>query len=187
MMFFFFGCQIYDKMRKERYCLNEVVIYDPFNNVIDVKYPYHKPERLLVPRKNYAGFALYDTFYCHGGQTWMENGDQVLNSFIQVNMHTLEWKDVNLNYNPKHDHHKSLLKLDGTYGPSTIDMNTEYVYGHKMTIVSHKREFLKVNELGQFDYDEAPFYIKHEGVYMFGGVFGKSANNPKLSSKTFVF
>ena len=66
-IFFVCGCQVFDKMRKERLCLNEIVIYDPYNNEMTLKNPHHFPERLLVPRKYFAGFLLDNCYYCHGG------------------------------------------------------------------------------------------------------------------------
>lgn len=56
--FFFFGCQIYDKMRLERTCLNEIVIFDPYTNEIKIKFPHHVPERNMIPRKYFGGFML---------------------------------------------------------------------------------------------------------------------------------
>ena len=81
-------------MRKERTCLNEIVIFDPYKNDVVVKYPYHNPERLLNPRKYFAGFFLHDKYYCSGG---IETSGKVLcNSFIQIDLETLEWKDVKM-------------------------------------------------------------------------------------------
>jgi hypothetical protein len=39
--------------------------------------------------------------------------------------------------------------------------------------------------MGDPDYGSAPFYIKHEGVYMFGGVLGKNAGCQRLTNKLF--
>lgn len=78
-LFFIFGCVIYNKQRKERTCLNEIVIYDPYTNELNVRYPFHKPDKLLNPRKYFAGFFLHDTFYCHGG---IDTRGKVMRSFI---------------------------------------------------------------------------------------------------------
>ena len=65
--YFLFGCQMYDKMLQERTCLNEIVIFDPYSNDLEVNYPFHVPEKLFIPRKYYAGFLLGNTYFCHGG------------------------------------------------------------------------------------------------------------------------
>jgi len=44
-----------------------------------------------------------------------------------------------------------------------------------MVVVTYKRSFIKFDELGECDYDNEPFSVANEGVYMFGGVIGKSA------------
>ena len=58
----------------------------------------------------------------------------------------------------------------------TIDMNSEYIFGHKMVKVHYKRKFVKLDEMGEPDYGQAPHYIKHEGIYCFGGVCGKKTS-----------
>lgn len=78
-IFYFFGCEIYNKQLQERTCLNEIVIYDPYQNEINVQYPYHFPEKFLEPRKYFSGFLLHDTYYCHGG---VDTKGKPLNSFI---------------------------------------------------------------------------------------------------------
>ena len=66
-----------------------------------------------------------------------------------------------------------------------VDFNKEYVYGHKMCLVTHKRSFVRPNEMGDVDYGQERYYIKHEGVYCFGGMFGKGATDRRMSSKLF--
>ena len=39
--------------------------------------------------------------------------------------------------------------------------------------------------MGEADLGSAPFFIKNEGVYMFGGVLGKNATSQRLSNKLF--
>jgi hypothetical protein len=78
-IFYFFGCQIFDKMRKERTCLNQIVIYDPFANDMAVKYANHEPERLLIPRKYFSGFFLDNSFFSLGG---IDTSGKILDSFI---------------------------------------------------------------------------------------------------------
>jgi hypothetical protein len=41
--------------------------------------------------------------------------------------------------------------------------------------------------MGTLDYGKLSHFIKHEGVYMFGGVTGKSASEQQLINKTFFF
>jgi len=54
-----------------------------------------------------------------------------------------------------------------------IDMNTAYCYGHKMAVITYQRSFVKFDKMGEVDYDQEPFYIANEGIYMFGGVTGE--------------
>ena len=42
-MLFFFGCSIYDEVRKERNCSDEVIVYDTINGELTVKHPIHIP------------------------------------------------------------------------------------------------------------------------------------------------
>jgi hypothetical protein len=60
---------VFDKMRKERLCLNEIVVFDPDPLKYDLilKNPHHFPEKLLAPRKYFAGLLIGNCFYCHGG------------------------------------------------------------------------------------------------------------------------
>ena len=71
-----------------------------------------------------------------------------------------------------------LSKLENKYA---VPQETEYIdtegclkacYGHKMCTVSYNRTFIEMDMLGSMDLGSVPCYIKHEGVYMFGGVFG---------------
>jgi len=55
-------------------------------------------------------------------------------------------------------------------------MNTAHAFGHKMVVVTYKRSLVKYDELGECDYDNEPFFVAKEGVYMFGGVIGKTAS-----------
>lgn len=52
-------------------------------------------------------------------------------------------------------------------------MNESHVYGHKMCVVTYDRKNVTMDNLGEVDYGPEPYFIKHEGVYSFGGVFGK--------------
>jgi len=84
-----------------RKCLGDIVRFDPYTNNIDKEEPKHKPERLLLPRKYFAGFLLHNYFFCHGGTSWSETakdqvGDQVLNSCIKIDLNTFIWSDVKL-------------------------------------------------------------------------------------------
>lgn len=64
-------------------------------------------------------------------------------------------------------------------------MNHEYIFGHKLVLITYKRKQISFNKMGDPDYGSAPFYIKHEGVYMFGGVLGKNAGCQRLTNKLF--
>ena len=54
-------------------------------------------------------------------------------------------------------------------------MNHEYIFGHKLVLITYRRKVVTFNTMSDPDYGSAPYYIKHEGVYMFGGVLGKNA------------
>jgi len=64
-------------------------------------------------------------------------------------------------------------------------MNRAHVFGHKMIVITYKRSFVKYDQLGDINFDKEPFLIKHEGVYMFGGVIGERASDYQLSNETF--
>ena len=53
-----------------------------------------------------------------------------------------------------------------------VDMNKAYAFGHKMCVVTYNRKVVRFDELGGPNYDDEPYVIKHEGVYMFGGLIG---------------
>ena len=54
-----------------------------------------------------------------------------------------------------------------------------------MCVVTYNRKFVTLDHLGEVDYGTAPFYIKHEGVYSFGGVLGKEASEQRPTNSTF--
>jgi len=64
---------------------------------------------------------------------------------------------------------------------------SNYCYGHKMTVITYKRKFVRMDALGEMDYGKAAHYIKHEGVYMLGGVFGKNASEQRLNDKIYIY
>ena len=53
-----------------------------------------------------------------------------------------------------------------------MDFNTEHIYGHRMSVVMQgaKMPNLDDNEAK----DNVSFNIKNEGIYCFGGVYGKN-------------
>ena len=126
-LYFFFGCQVFDKMRKERTCLNQIVIYDPFHNDIEMKYPFHEPDRFLTPRKYFAGFLLDNYYYIHGG---IDTSGSILNSFIRINLDNLQWSDVLI---------PSVSDRKKKVPPMGQDGFTNYCYGHKLCVVTYGR------------------------------------------------
>ena len=74
-------------------CVNEILVYDSTRNEFSMKYPEHTPTRYLGGRKYYASFVLDDTFYFHGGT---DRNDRILDEFVQVNLETYGWHEVNL-------------------------------------------------------------------------------------------
>ena len=70
-IYFIFGSEMSDLKRKTK-CLGDIVRFDPITNNIDKIEPKHKPERLLMPRKYYAGVLIHNYFFCHGGISWSE-------------------------------------------------------------------------------------------------------------------
>jgi len=88
---------------------------------------------------------------------------------------TLEWKDVKMEK-------ASVLKQKNIFGlipitNSKIDMNKAHVFGHKIIVIAYKRSFVKYDSLGEMNFDKEPSLIKHEGIYMFGGVIGEMATD----------
>ena len=116
-------------------------------------------------RKYFAGFLLGDTYYFHGG---IDSNGKVMGQFVQMDMHTMLWTDVRLTRAadketlPKYDHISTEGLLD-------------HCYGHKMCVVTYNRAFVELDALGEVDFGQVHHSIKYEGVYMFGGVFGRSA------------
>lgn len=54
-----------------------------------------------------------------------------------------------------------------------------------MVVITYKRKHVKIDSLGEVDYGHEPYFIKHEGVYSFGGVFGKEASVHRHTNKLF--
>ena len=127
-LFFFFGCQMYDKMRQERTCLDEVIIYDPYSSNLMVKVPQHAGSRELDPRKYFAGFFLHDTYYCHGG---INTKGTMINQMIGINLDNLLWHDVAYAKGGK-------IPLDPRRErfPHDSEMFPDYCYGHRMAVVT---------------------------------------------------
>ena len=91
----------------------------------------------------------------------------------------MQWEDVKYNKSPK-------IALSGNAALNEdIDMFPDYCYGHKMTVVTCKREVVKLNDWSQVDYGKETNYIIQEGVYMFGGVRGSNQIEFKLSSAVY--
>ena len=163
-IFFLFGCQKYDIVKKEKSCVDDVVVYDIINNTVSIHDPEHKPERFLAGRKHYAGFMLGNIYYVHGGQD--ERG-KVLSQFLSINLDTMIWEEL-IWRTPR----TSTKKFKPTESVSKDGM-LEGFYGHKMCVVAHKRTAMDIDYLGK-RVEEAccRTFIKHEGIYMFGGITG---------------
>ena len=54
-------------------------------------------------------------------------------------------------------------------------------------MVTYKRTFVKLDDFGTLDYGKLTHFIKHEGIYLFGGVIGKTAGEQRLTSNVFFF
>ena len=165
-------------MKKERACLNEIVIFDPYANEIVTKFPFHRPDRMLQPRKYFAGFFLHDTYYCHGG---INTAGKVLHSFISIDLKTLEWKDVPYRKGTK-------LCLDSTSNHTCVDGGfPNFVHAHQMVVVTYSsREYVRLDALGEMDYGVERNYIRNEGVYMFGGITGETASESELLDTLYI-
>lgn len=92
-IYFFFGCQVFDKHLQERTCLNEIVTFDPFKEDVDIINPQHDPDRYLEPRKYFAAVLLGNSYYVHGGK---DTADATMSSFIKIDMISFYWKDVQM-------------------------------------------------------------------------------------------
>ena len=56
-----------------------------------------------------------------------------------------------------------------------------------MCVVTYKRTYVKFDDLVDMDYGQATHFIKHEGIYLYGGVCGKSASQQTLNNNTYFF
>jgi len=65
--YFFFGAMVYNQQTKERKCLNEIIEYDFKKKLVKFRYPWHKPERMLLPRRYYSSCLVGSTWVCLGG------------------------------------------------------------------------------------------------------------------------
>jgi hypothetical protein len=54
-----------------------------------------------------------------------------------------------------------------------------------MTLITYKRKTIKLNSMSDPDFGSAPFFIKKEGVYMFGGVHGIDSSEKNLTDKIY--
>jgi len=50
----------------------------------------------------------------------------------------------------------------------------------------YKRSVCKIDEISEPDYGQEISFIRYEGIYMFGGVRGKTADISSLSDKVYL-
>ena len=50
-------------------------------------------------------------------------------------------------------------------------------------MVTYKRSYRLIDDLGHVDLGQVNYQIKNEGVYLFGGVFGRSSGEQRLNDK----
>ena len=86
-----------------------------------------------------------------------------------IDLITLKWKDVILRKIPGGACAHSFSPK--TYEHVTKDGNLEAFYGHKMCLVTHERDRISIETLGEITVKNNKT-IKCEGVYMFGGISG---------------
>jgi len=133
---------------------------------------------MLNPRKYFAGFFLHDTYYCHGG---IDTSAKILDSFICINLKTFQWSDVKYSRGPP------LTFKKGSANAGELEDFPTHCYGHEMVVVAYaNREYVKIDSMGPIDYGSEKHYIKHEGVYMFGGVIGKTTSESRLTDTLFI-
>ena len=53
-----------------------------------------------------------------------------------------------------------------------MDFNTEHIYGHRMSVVMQGAKMPNLDD--HEAKDNVSFNIKNEGIYCFGGVYGKN-------------
>ena len=135
------------------------------------------PERLLTGRKYFAAFLLDETFYFHGG---IDSNGRVMDEFIELDMSTLIWKNIDT---PKKEDGEKIPR----YKHISADGALGHCYGHKMCIVTYRRSFVTMKQLGDVDFGQVSHSIDHEGIYMFGGVFGRTASEQKLNNKMMFY
>jgi hypothetical protein len=69
--------------------------------------------------------------------------------------------------------------------PKTCEGFTYHTFGHKTVVACYHRRVARMDFLSEIDYESEPHFIKHEGVYLFGGVFGRNASEQRINSKLF--
>jgi hypothetical protein len=65
-VFYFFG-DLLDKHTQSRQATNEAIRYDIGSNQLTHKHLLHEPDRLLMPRKNFASAQIGKDWLCFGG------------------------------------------------------------------------------------------------------------------------
>lgn len=55
-----------------------------------------------------------------------------------------------------------------------------------MCVVAYKRNFIKMDQLGDLELGSAEWTISLEGVYMFGGVTGLTTSEFRVNNRLFV-
>ena len=64
---------------------NEIMEFDPLQNIIKFKTAWHRPESLLQPRSHFSSLLIDKEFLCLGG---IGKFGYALDDFIKVNLET---------------------------------------------------------------------------------------------------
>ena len=149
-----------EKMSTRKKYFNDIVIFDIYKNTFTYHGVKHLPSKGLLGRKHSAGFLLNDHFYMHGG---IDQTNGTIDEFIQINLKTFQWKDVDLSY------------LTGKKQPPfpeyekvNEDGSLQCCFGHKMCVITQPRKEIELNFLGDI-IGPRENIIKYEGIYVFGG------------------
>jgi len=70
---------------------NEIVQYKLLTNQIMKHTPWHEPDRLLHPRRNFCSTLVGNDWVCFGGLT---SGNRLTDQIIKVNLETMQWTEI---------------------------------------------------------------------------------------------
>jgi hypothetical protein len=85
-IYYFFGETGFQKLTQTRQMTNEVIQYKWESNELTKHKPWHDPDRLLAPRRNFCGARIGSDWVCFGGLT---SGNRLTDQIIKVSLPSL--------------------------------------------------------------------------------------------------